>query len=98
MSLVGSRPAPLCHLNQYTSFQRKRLLVKPGLTGWAVIHDRNAIPWEDRIQLDIWYLENWSLQLDLRILIRSVAVVLGRKGIYGPDGVNNPFGKSSHEK
>ncbi|MFC2095270.1 sugar transferase [Candidatus Bipolaricaulota bacterium] len=98
MSLVGPRPAPLYHLSQYTSFQRRRLLVKPGLTGWAVIHGRNSIPWEDRIDLDIWYVDNCSLLLDLRILTRSVAVALGREGVYGPDGVNNIFGKRPPEK
>ena len=92
MSLVGPRPAPLYHLSQYTSFQRKRLLVKPGLTGWAIISGRNAIPWEDRIELDIWYVENGSLLLDLKILVKSVVVVLGRKGVYGPSGVNDTFG------
>ena len=91
MSLVGPRPAPLYHLEQYSTAQRRRLLVKPGLTGWAMIHGRNSIPWEERIILDIWYVENKSLLLDLRILIRSVIVILSRKGAYGPGGVNDTF-------
>jgi len=91
MSLVGPRPAPLYHLDQYTTFQRKRLLVKPGLTGWAVIYGRNAIPWKDRIQLDVWYVENRSLLLDLKILVRSVYVALSREGVYGPGGINDTF-------
>lgn len=94
MSLVGPRPAPLYHLDQYSPFQRKRLLVKPGLTGWAILCGRNAIPWEDRIRLDVWYVENESLLLDLKILIKSLFVVLRRKGVYGPDGVNDTFGES----
>ena len=96
MSLVGPRPAPLYHLDQYTSFQRKRLLAKPGLTGWAITHGRNAIPWEERIQLDVWYVENGSLLLDLKILVKSVYVVLSRKGVYGPSGVNDTFGDFPH--
>jgi lipopolysaccharide/colanic/teichoic acid biosynthesis glycosyltransferase len=94
MSLVGPRPAPLYHLDQYSPYQRKRLLVKPGLTGWAILRGRNAIPWDDRIRLDVWYVENGSLLLDLKILIKSVLVVLQRKGIYGPSGVNDTFGES----
>jgi lipopolysaccharide/colanic/teichoic acid biosynthesis glycosyltransferase len=92
MSLVGPRPAPLYHLAQYTPFQRKRLLVKPGLTGWTIVHGRNAIPWEDRIELDVWYVENSSFLLDLRILVKSLYVVLSRRGVYGPDGMNDTFG------
>jgi len=91
MSLVGPRPAPLYHLDQYSPAQRRRLLVRPGLTGWAMIHGRNSIPWEERIKLDIWYIENQSLMLDLKILVRSVAVILSRKGVYGPGGVNDTF-------
>lgn len=91
MSLVGPRPAPLYHLEQYSEAQRRRLLAKPGLTGWAMIHGRNSIPWERRIELDLWYVENKSLLLDLRILARSVGVVLSRKGVYGPGGVNDTF-------
>jgi sugar transferase EpsL len=92
MSLVGPRPAPVYHLQHYTSSQRRRLSVKPGFTGWALIHGRNAISWDERIELDIWYVEHWSLWLDLKILARSVSTLLGRKGIYGPDGVNDTFG------
>jgi len=92
MSLVGPRPAPLYHLDQYTSFQRKRLLVKPGLAGWALTHGRNDIPWKERIQLDVWYVENASFLLDLKTLIKSVFVVFRRKGVYGPGGVNDTFG------
>ena len=91
MSLVGPRPAPLYHLDQYTSFQRKRLLVKPGLAGWAILHGRNEIPWKDRIQLDVWYIENVSFLLDLKILIGSALVVFSRKGAYGPGGINDTF-------
>ena len=92
MSLVGPRPAPTYHLHHYTPFQRRRLIMKPGLTGWALIHGRNAISWKERIELDIWYVEKWSFRLDLRILARSVRTVLSRKGIYGPGGVNDTFG------
>ena len=66
--------------------------MKPGLTGWAMIHGRNAIPWKERIELDIWYVENRSLWLDLKILARSVSTLLSQRGIYGPGGVNDTFG------
>jgi lipopolysaccharide/colanic/teichoic acid biosynthesis glycosyltransferase len=92
MSLVGPRPAPVYHLRHYTPSQRRRLTVKPGFTGWALIHGRNAIPWRERIELDIWYVENWSLWLDLKILVRSVSTLLSRRGTYGPGGVNDTFG------
>ena len=91
MSLVGPRPVPLYHLDQYTLFQQKRLMVRPGLTGWALIHGRNDIPWTERIQLDVWYVENASFLLDLKILVKSVLVVFSRKGVYGPGGVNDTF-------
>ena len=91
MSLVGPRPAPLYHLNQYTLLQRKRLLVRPGLTGWAFIHGRNNIPWKERIELDVWYVENWSLLLDMKVLFKSLFVILKREGVYGPSGTNDTF-------
>jgi len=91
MSLVGPRPAPLYHLDHYTQLQRKRLLVRPGLTGWALIHGRNNIPWKERIELDVWYVENWSLLLDMKVLFKSLFVILKREGVYGPSGTNDTF-------
>ena len=61
MSLVGPRPTLRYQVEAYDAVQRRRLKVKPGITGWAQINGRNAIPWEDRIKLDVWYVDNWSL-------------------------------------
>jgi len=91
MSLVGPRPTFKYQVEKYNDFQEKRLLVKPGITGWALIHGRNLLSWEERIKYDVWYVENWSLCLDFKILLKTVIVVLLRKGIYGKEGVNDPF-------
>ena len=64
-----------------------RLEVKPGMAGWAWIHGRNTIPWRKRIELDIWYVDHWSLRLDFRILFKAFLVLLRRKGLYDADGV-----------
>ena len=71
MSLIGPRPTLSYQVEQYTPRQRRRLEVKPGLTGWAQIHGRAALPWDERIELDLWYVENRSPWLDLRILART---------------------------
>jgi lipopolysaccharide/colanic/teichoic acid biosynthesis glycosyltransferase len=83
MSLVGPRPAPLHHLSKYDDTQRKRLLLKPGLTGWAQIKGRNEILWPERIAYDLWYLDHQSLLLDFYIILMTVALVFSRKGIQG---------------
>jgi lipopolysaccharide/colanic/teichoic acid biosynthesis glycosyltransferase len=71
MSLIGPRPTLAYQVERYTPRQRKRLEVKPGITGWAQIHGRARLPWEDRIELDVWYVEHRSPWLDLRILART---------------------------
>lgn len=81
MSLVGPRPLPTRYLARYSPRQARRHEVKPGLTGWAVIHGRNALSWPARLELDVWYVENRSFLLDLRILAITVAKVLRREGI-----------------
>ena len=78
MSLVGPRPLYADYVARYTPEQRRRLEVKPGLTGWAQIHGRNAITWEQKFELDVWYVENRSLALDLRILAATLGRVLWR--------------------
>jgi undecaprenyl phosphate N,N'-diacetylbacillosamine 1-phosphate transferase len=96
MSLVGPRPTLGYQVKLYDAIQRRRLQVKPGITGWAQINGRNAIPWEDRIKFDVWYVDNWSLWLDLKILGRTIRTVLKREGLYGPEGINYDFqGKAS---
>ncbi|TML19614.1 MAG: sugar transferase [Actinobacteria bacterium] len=71
MSLIGPRPTLAYQVERYTPRQRRRLDVKPGITGWAQIHGRARIPWEDRIELDVWYVEHRSPWLDLKILART---------------------------
>ena len=82
MSIVGPRPTLAVQVEQYTERQRGRLAVKPGITGWAQVNGRASLPWPERIELDIWYVEHRSLRLDLQILARTVRMVIGGKGIY----------------
>ncbi len=91
MSIVGPRPTLQYQVELYNDFQRKRLLVKPGITGWAQVNGRNAISWEQRIQLDVWYVENWSLWLDFKIMLKTIKVVIKKEGLYGKDGINDDF-------
>ena len=77
MSLIGPRPTLRYQVEQYTPRQRRRLDVKPGITGWAQVHGRAALPWEERIELDVWYVEHRSPLLDLRILLRTPLALFG---------------------
>lgn len=81
MSLVGPRPLLMQYLARYTPEQGKRHEVRPGLTGWAQINGRNAIDWDEKLALDIWYVDHRSFRLDLEILWRTVWMVLARRGI-----------------
>jgi lipopolysaccharide/colanic/teichoic acid biosynthesis glycosyltransferase len=82
MSIVGPRPTLAVQVEQYTERQRRRLEVKPGITGWAQVNGRASLPWPERIELDIWYVEHRSLRLDLGILARTTRMVLAGEGIY----------------
>jgi len=82
MSLVGPRPTIQVQVDQYTDRQRRRLEARPGITGWAQVNGRASLPWSERIEMDIWYLENWSLALDLRILARTAQMVFRGAGLY----------------
>jgi lipopolysaccharide/colanic/teichoic acid biosynthesis glycosyltransferase len=82
MSIVGPRPTLAIQVEQYTERQRRRLAVKPGITGWAQVNGRASLPWPERIELDVWYVENRSLRLDLKILARTVRMVVDGEGIY----------------
>jgi lipopolysaccharide/colanic/teichoic acid biosynthesis glycosyltransferase len=82
MSLVGPRPTLPAQVAQYTERERGRLAVRPGLTGWAQVNGRASLPWTERIELDLWYIEHRSLRLDLRILWRSARMVVLGDGIY----------------
>ena len=87
MSIVGPRPTLKGQVDQYTERQRGRLAVKPGITGWAQINGRASLPWPERIELDLWYVEHRSLALDLQILSRTLGLVARGSGIYkGADG------------
>ena len=77
MSLIGPRPTLAYQVEQYTPRQRKRLDVKPGITGWAQIHGRASLPWEERIELDVWYVEHRSPGVDLKILLRTPRALFG---------------------
>ena len=77
MSLIGPRPTLRYQVDEYTDRQRRRLDVKPGITGWAQVNGRASLAWADRIELDVWYVENRSLWLDLRILARTPLALLG---------------------
>jgi exopolysaccharide biosynthesis polyprenyl glycosylphosphotransferase len=81
MSLVGPRPTLLYQVDMYNARQRERLRVKPGITGWALIHGRNELKWSKRIEYDLWYIENSSLWLDLKILFKTLKVVALREGL-----------------
>jgi lipopolysaccharide/colanic/teichoic acid biosynthesis glycosyltransferase len=91
MRIVGPRATLPAQVELYTPRQRRRLDLRPGVTGWAQIHGRAGIPWEERIELDVWYVEHRSLWLDLRILARTPAALLGGAGNVAPD----PYGGSS---
>jgi lipopolysaccharide/colanic/teichoic acid biosynthesis glycosyltransferase len=82
MSMVGPRPTVQVQVDRYTERQRGRLSVRPGLTGWAQIQGRASLPWHERIELDLWYVEHASLALDLRILWRTVGMVAAGEGLY----------------
>jgi lipopolysaccharide/colanic/teichoic acid biosynthesis glycosyltransferase len=82
MSIVGPRPTIPVQVEQYTERQRRRLAVKPGITGWAQVNGRASLPWADRIELDLWYVEHQSLRLDLRILARTVAILVRGDDLY----------------
>jgi sugar transferase EpsL len=81
MSLVGPRPLLIEYLDLYTPEQMRRHDVLPGITGWAQIHGRNDIGWEERFALDVWYVDHWNLKLDLEILWRTVVTVVTQRGI-----------------
>jgi lipopolysaccharide/colanic/teichoic acid biosynthesis glycosyltransferase len=82
MSIVGPRPTVPVQVDQYTERQLGRLAVKPGMTGWAQINGRASLPWSERIELDLWYVEHQSTALDLRILARTAGLVLAGRGLY----------------
>jgi len=84
MSLVGPRPLLMKYLNRYTPEQFRRHEVKPGITGWAQVNGRNALTWEEKFELDVWYVDHWNFLLDLKILALTLWKVIMREGINHP--------------
>jgi lipopolysaccharide/colanic/teichoic acid biosynthesis glycosyltransferase len=82
MAIVGPRPTVQVQVMQYTERQRGRLAIKPGLTGWAQVNGRAKLRWDERIELDLWYIEHRSWRLDLEILLRTVRIIVAGEGIY----------------
>ena len=92
MSLVGPRPTFRYQIEKYNNFQKKRLLMRPGITSLALIHGRNFLSWEERIKYDVWYVDNWSLWLDFKIILKTFYFIFIKQGgIYGKEGINDPF-------
>ena len=99
MSLVGPRPLLIEYLDRYTPVQARRHEVKPGITGWAQVNGRNAITWEEKFQYDVWYVDNWSLMLDVKILWMTLLKVIKNEGINYPGQATMPeFMGSESEK
>jgi sugar transferase EpsL len=90
MSLIGPRPLLAKYLERYSPEQMRRHEVRPGITGWAQINGRNALNWEQRFELDLWYVEHWSLWLDLSILTKTVWQVIRREGVARPGHATMP--------
>ena len=85
MAMVGPRPTVQEQVDRYTARQRRRLEVKPGITGWAQVNGRTSLPWPERIELDVWYVEHRSLWLDLRILTRTARLLASGHGLYSEE-------------
>jgi undecaprenyl phosphate N,N'-diacetylbacillosamine 1-phosphate transferase len=99
MSIVGPRPTLMSQVEQYTDEHRRRLEMKPGITGWALVNGRNKLSWIEKIEYDIWYIDHWSLWLDIKIMFMTLWVVfITREGIYGEDGVNKGYERHNKEK
>ena len=92
MSLVGPRPTLIYQVKQYSAWEKRRLEMKPGITNLPLVNGRNKLSWTERIKLDIWYIDHWSLWLDLKILFKTIWVVIfTREGVYGKDGVTRDY-------
>ena len=84
MSIVGPRPLLMQYLDRYTPEQARRHEVKPGITGWAQVNGRNALSWEEKFKLDVWYVDNMSLWLDIKIILLTISKIIKREGISQP--------------
>jgi sugar transferase EpsL len=90
MSLVGPRPLLMEYLPRYSPEQARRHDVKPGITGWAQVNGRNALSWEEKFQLDVWYVDHWNLWLDMKIVLLTIWKVLKREGISAEGSATMP--------
>ena len=97
MSFVGPRPLLVEYLDIYSAQQSRRHEVKPGLTGWAQVNGRNNISWEDKFNLDIWYVGNVSFMLDLKILLKTITYIIKKEGVTSKNHVTSPKFKSSSQ-
>ncbi|HQO17516.1 MAG TPA: sugar transferase [Methylotenera sp.] len=100
MSLVGPRPLLIQYLDRYTPDQARRHSVRPGITGWAQVNGRNAISWEEKFKLDVWYVDHQSIWLDIKILLLTIYKVFRRSGISANDSTTMPefMGSATHRK
>ncbi len=97
MSLVGPRPLLMDYLPNYTPMQMRRHETLPGITGWAQVNGRNSLSWDEKFALDVWYVDNWSLALDLRILKKTFVTALMRRDISAPGEATMPKFAGSSE-
>ena len=98
MSMVGPRPLLMAYLERYNDRQMRRHEMKPGITGWAQVNGRNAVAWDERFEMDVWYVENWSLLLDLKILWLTIMTVLKRSGVSAEGHATMPEFQGSDPK
>lgn len=98
MSIVGPRPLLMQYLERYNPEQARRHEVLPGITGWAQVNGRNALSWEDKFRLDVWYVEHWSLWLDIKIIFLTIWKVFRREGISQPGHVTAEEFLGNHQQ
>ncbi len=97
MSLVGPRPLLMRYLDRYTEEQMRRHHARPGVTGWAQVNGRNSVGWDERFRLDLWYVDNWSLALDLKVLWMTIVRVVRRRDIAAPGHATMPEFRGSKQ-